>query len=54
MDRFSYKTKHNNLIENLKYYYEQNSSPIPKIIHFIWIGGPLGDAKWTILRFGRK
>lgn len=45
-----YKTKHNSLVENLKYYYEENSSSVPKLMHFVWIGGPMGDAQMDYIK----
>ncbi|WGL59187.1 TcdA/TcdB pore-forming domain-containing protein [Pigmentibacter sp. JX0631] len=49
-----YKLKYEELIQLMQNYYEKISKPVPRIIHFIWLGGPLGDAQKNYIKIWAK
>lgn len=50
----NYNTKLNLIADKYKYYYEKTSKTIPKEIHFIWLGGPLGQIQKDYIRIWAK
>jgi hypothetical protein len=42
-ERHQYNNKYQFLIEQLNSYYNKTAKAIPKEVHFIWLGGPLGE-----------
>lgn len=41
----SYKEKYNSVLAYLDKLYNSTAKPVPKILHFVWLGGPLGNAQ---------
>lgn len=49
-----YKNKYKIIISKLNEYYEKTAISIPKVIHFTWFGGPLGEIQKDYIKIWAK
>ena len=49
-----YLKKYDALLDNLEKYYLKTSIPVPKILHFVWLGGPLGEVQKDYVKIWAK
>lgn len=49
-----YVKKYDLLLENLGNYYEKTAKTVPKILHFVWLGGPLGEIQKDYVKIWAK
>lgn len=49
-----YNNKYNYIAEQIKVYYEKTAKPVPKEVHFIWLGGPLGEIQKEYVKVWAK
>ena len=49
-----YTKKYNNILDNIQKYYEKTAVSVPKILHFVWLGGPMGEPQRDYIRIWAK
>ncbi|WGL60478.1 TcdA/TcdB catalytic glycosyltransferase domain-containing protein [Pigmentibacter sp. JX0631] len=49
-----YLKKYEALLDNLEKYYLKTATPVPKILHFVWLGGPLGETQKEYVKIWAK
>ncbi|MBX9839002.1 MAG: hypothetical protein K2X69_11915, partial [Silvanigrellaceae bacterium] len=53
-ENHEYTKKYNHILDNIQKYYDKTAIAVPKILHFVWLGGPMGEPQRDYLRIWAK